>query len=82
MILCTLENNKFSRKEVAFMVFNKANILIPDTDLNTWSVVACDQYTSEKDYWDKVKENVHWEYIVIKCEKRGNLYGKKLQSLE
>lgn len=28
--------------------FNSANILIPkNTDMNKWTVVACDQYTSE-----------------------------------
>ncbi len=36
-------------------IFNPANILLPkDTDMTKWSVVACDQYTSEKEYWDRV----------------------------
>ncbi len=36
-----------------------ADILIPDNiDLNKWAVVACDQFTSEKDYWEKVEEYV------------------------
>ncbi len=40
-------------------LLNKADILVPkNADLNKWSVVACDQYTSEKDYWDRVTENV------------------------
>ncbi len=39
--------------------FDKADILIPQNiDHSKWSVVACDQYTSEQDYWDSVKENV------------------------
>ncbi|MBQ2942110.1 MAG: DUF1015 domain-containing protein [Clostridia bacterium] len=39
-------------------IFNKANILLPkNADMTKWSVVACDQYTSEKEYWDKVTEN-------------------------
>ena len=40
--------------------FNKADILIPKKgiDLNKWSVVACDQYTSEREYWERVKEYV------------------------
>ena len=38
-------------------IFNKTNILLPkDTDMTRWSVVACDQYTSEKEYWDRVTE--------------------------
>jgi len=41
------------------MIFNSADILIPkNTDLKKWSVVACDQYTSEPDYWNEVKTNV------------------------
>ena len=39
--------------------FKKANILIPkNVDMEKWSVVACDQYTSEPEYWKKVEENV------------------------
>lgn len=39
--------------------FKSGNILIPkNVDMTKWSVVACDQYTSEPDYWNKVKEIV------------------------
>ena len=39
--------------------FKKANILLPkNCDMEKWSVVACDQYTSEKEYWDVVKKIV------------------------
>ena len=36
------------------------NILLPkpSTDLKKWSVIACDQFTSEPDYWREVKEIV------------------------
>ncbi len=38
-------------------VFNPADILLPSgVDMKKWSVVACDQYTSQKEYWDRVKE--------------------------
>ena len=35
-------------------------ILMPntDTDLYKWSVVACDQYTSEPKYWEEVCNTV------------------------
>lgn len=35
-------------------------ILLPaqDTDMAKWSVVACDQYTSQPDYWNEVEKNV------------------------
>lgn len=40
-------------------VFNKADILLPkNIDYSKWSVVACDQYTSEKEYWDRVTNTV------------------------
>lgn len=39
--------------------FKKTNILLPKNAIMTkWSVVACDQYTSEPDYWNKVEEIV------------------------
>jgi hypothetical protein len=30
----------------------------PGTDLSKWAVIACDQYTSEPEYWQKVEEFV------------------------
>ena len=34
--------------------FKAADILLPkDTDMEKWAVVACDQYTSEPQYWEK-----------------------------
>lgn len=35
--------------------FNSASMLLPKKDFEKWSVVACDQYTSEQKYWDDVK---------------------------
>jgi hypothetical protein len=44
--------------------FSKLAIKLPEIflpnekiDLSKWSVVACDQYTSQLDYWNKVKDN-------------------------
>lgn len=40
-------------------VFKTADILIPQNiDFTKWSVVACDQYTSEPEYWEDVKNIV------------------------
>ena len=41
-------------------IFSKADILIPKkgTDMPKWSTVACDQYTSQPDYWESVKNTV------------------------
>lgn len=34
--------------------FDAGRILLPNCDLTTWSTIACDQFTSEADYWDQV----------------------------
>lgn len=40
--------------------FNPANILLPNDciDMEKWSVIACDQFTSQADYWDAVEKHV------------------------
>ncbi len=39
--------------------FKPADILLPrDCDMTRWSVVACDQYTSQPEYWQRVAEFV------------------------
>lgn len=39
--------------------FRPADILLPqDCDYDKWSVVACDQYTSQPEYWQRVEERV------------------------
>ena len=46
--------------------FIPCDILLPKTeDFSKWSVVACDQYTSQPDYWDKVKEYVGSEKSTL-----------------
>lgn len=50
---------------------NTAKILMPksDIDLHKWSVVACDQYTSQPDYWTEtakiVGDNVSSLHIIL-----------------
>ena len=40
-------------------IFNAADILLPkNVDFSKWSVVACDQYSSEPEYWEKARELV------------------------
>ena len=36
-------------------LFLPANILLPKQGFEKWSVIACDQYTSDNAYWDEVK---------------------------
>ena len=35
--------------------FSPADILLPreDIDMERWAIVACDQYTSQKEYWEE-----------------------------
>ena len=34
-----------------------ADILLPKDNFESWSVIACDQYTSEPEYWEGVKKS-------------------------
>ncbi|MCL2563931.1 MAG: DUF1015 domain-containing protein [Oscillospiraceae bacterium] len=38
-------------------IFNKADILLPkrNADLTKWTVIACDQFTSDHDFWGRVE---------------------------
>lgn len=38
--------------------FKPCDILIPKKNFEKWSVVACDQYTSDADYWKRVEKTV------------------------
>ena len=47
-------NKKFDK-----LGFYPADILLPKgQDMNKWAVVACDQFTSEPEYWQAVEEKV------------------------
>lgn len=35
--------------------FSPANILLPKSNFENWATIACDQYTSEPEYWEKAK---------------------------
>ena len=38
--------------------FEKTDILLPKNIKENWAVIACDQFTSDNAYWERVKENV------------------------
>lgn len=47
--------------------FKPADILLPQgCDLTKWSVVACDQYTSQPEYWQRVEERVGKEPSALR----------------
>ena len=38
-------------------IFQRGDLLIPRTDLlDHWPVIACDQFTSQPEYWQAVEE--------------------------
>ncbi len=39
-------------------IFNRADILLPECDMEKWSVVACDQFTSQPEYWKETEKIV------------------------
>jgi len=40
-------------------VFTPADILLPESSApETWSVIACDQFSAEKEYWERVRDKV------------------------
>ena len=40
-------------------LFEPADILIPKiAEMEKWSVIACDQFTSQPEYWERVEEYV------------------------
>ena len=48
------------------MKFDDIGLLVPDillpkasTDMSQWAVVACDQYSSQPEYWQEVYEQIH-----------------------
>lgn len=38
--------------------FKTADVLLPKKDFEKWSVIACDQYTSEPEYWQETEKTV------------------------
>ncbi len=47
--------------------FSPADILLPkDADMTKWAVVACDQFTSEPEYWEAVDKTVGGEPSALR----------------
>ena len=39
-------------------IFKRADILLPaDVPMEQWAVIACDQFTSDSLYWERVRHN-------------------------
>lgn len=46
--------------------FSTADILIPRHNLEKWPVIACDQFTSAKEYWELTEKNVGENISTLK----------------
>ena len=46
--------------------FSTADILIPRHNLEKWPVIACDQFTSDKEYWELTEKNVGENISTLK----------------
>ncbi len=69
--------------------FSPAEILLPaeNIDMERWAVVACDQYTSEKEYWEKADAFVGdspstLRMILPECYLEGPGKEERIQSIE
>ena len=52
--------NTYYRKERFTMnnIFKPANIMLPkEAPMEKWAVIACDQFTSDNEYWKRVRKN-------------------------
>ena len=48
-------------------LFEPANILIPKMEtMEKWAVIACDQFTSQPEYWERVAEYVGEDKSALK----------------
>lgn len=47
-------------------IFQPANILIPQVEeMEKWAVIACDQYTSQPEYWKRVREYTDGTFSTV-----------------
>ena len=50
-------------------------ILLPakGIDLESWAVVACDQYTQDKDYWQKAEKIAQGKPSALHIDRKSNV---------
>ena len=60
-------------------VFGSADVLIPQNiSMEDWAVIACDQFTSQPDYWERVKKRTEGrpsagELIISEVDLKNNV---------
>ncbi len=58
-----------SMKERIYNAFRSTTVLLPPTgaDMTRWSVIACDQFTSEPEYWNGIEDLVRDAPSALHC---------------
>ena len=57
-------------------------IMLPkNLDVSTWSVVACDQYTQDKEYWKTVRDGKDG-YLLRRAERVAQMMKGSTTNLE
>lgn len=71
--------------------FQKSIFLLPNStiDMQAWSVIACDQYTSQQDYWQNVQEIIQDKpstyqmiYPEVYLQEKGDRISKIQKAME
>lgn len=63
-------------------IFQKANILLPNVAaMDKWAVIACDQFSAQPQYWERVRTYVSGapstvNLILPECDLEGDYFGK------
>lgn len=65
--------------------FYPADVLLPKKDFEKWAVVACDQFTSQPEYWDELENNIGGApsslYIMLPEARLGADDEKKISAI-
>lgn len=51
-------------------------LLLKDVDMTKWSVIACDQYTSEPEYWKEVEKEVGSSHSTLNFNFTRVIFGR------
>jgi hypothetical protein len=63
-------------------IFQSANILLPNVaQMDKWAVIACDQFSAQPEYWERVREQAAGvpsavNLILPECDLEGDWSGK------
>lgn len=49
-------------------IFGSFNILIPKIEyMQKWPVIACDQFTSQPEYWNELRKTIGYKLPALHC---------------